>query len=133
LPYKRRPNGGYELVTRNASEVLEQLNKDGVKFVALQFTGLSGKFHQVLVPRRIIEEEMINEGLARLDGSSIKGFAEIQDSDLVLKPDPNTYAVVPWSREARRPLASYATYTGASAAGSSRGTPGTSRRGLRST
>jgi glutamine synthetase len=94
LPYKRRPDGGYEPVTRNASEVLEQLNKDSVKFVALQFTGLSGKFHEVLVPRRIIEEEMINEGLARLDESSIKGFAEIEDSDLVLKPDPNTYAVV---------------------------------------
>jgi len=102
LPYKKKPDGGYEPITRSTSEVLEQLDKDGVKFVALQFTGLSGKFHQTLVPRRVIEEERIDEGLVGLDGSSIRGFAEVQDSDLVLKPDPNTYAVVPWSSGSSR-------------------------------
>ncbi|HYZ51618.1 MAG TPA: glutamine synthetase beta-grasp domain-containing protein [Nitrososphaeraceae archaeon] len=37
-----------------------------------------------------------NIGLPKLDGSSIRGFTEIHESDLIIKPDPSTYAIVPW-------------------------------------
>ncbi|MEM4577089.1 MAG: type I glutamate--ammonia ligase [Candidatus Nezhaarchaeales archaeon] len=97
MPFKIRDDGSCEQVTRNVQEVLELLSSDNIKFVDLQFTGLTGKFYHVTVPRREINEEVFSEGLSKLDGSSIKGFAEVQDSDMLLKPDPNTYAVIPWS------------------------------------
>lgn len=99
LPFKVRDNRFCEQITRSVQEVLELLNSDGIKFVDLQFTGLTGKFYHVTVPKREINEEAFSEGLSKLDGSSIKGFAEVQDSDMLLKPDPNTYAVIPWSSE----------------------------------
>ena len=41
----------------------------------------------------------MKDGLPKLDGSSIVGFTTIDDSDLILKPDPNTYAIIPWLTE----------------------------------
>ncbi|MEM2315065.1 MAG: type I glutamate--ammonia ligase, partial [Candidatus Nezhaarchaeales archaeon] len=102
MPYRRKPDGSFEPITRSLSEILESLDKDEVSFLTFQFTGLNGRFHQVTVPRRVLEKEKINEGAAYFDGSSIKGFAEVQDSDMVLKPDLNTYAVIPWSNKGSR-------------------------------
>ncbi|MEM0217493.1 MAG: type I glutamate--ammonia ligase [Candidatus Nezhaarchaeales archaeon] len=102
MPYRRKPDGSFEPITRSPSEILESLDKDEVSFLAFQFTGLDGRFHQVTVPKRVLEKEKINEGVAYFDGSSIKGFAEVQDSDMVLKPDLNTYAVIPWSNKGSR-------------------------------
>ncbi|MEM4653046.1 MAG: type I glutamate--ammonia ligase [Candidatus Nezhaarchaeales archaeon] len=102
MPFRRKPDGSFEPIMRSPSEILELLDKDGVRFVSFQFTSLSGRFHQVTIPRRVIEKEKINEGVAYFDGSSIKGFAEVQDSDMLLKPDPNTYAVMPWSNKESR-------------------------------
>ena len=39
---------------------------------------------------------LMQDGLPKLDGSSIVGFTSIDDSDLILKPDPNSFAVIPW-------------------------------------
>jgi glutamine synthetase len=41
----------------------------------------------------------MKDGLPKLDGSSIVGFTSIDDSDLLLKPDPNTFAIIPWMTE----------------------------------
>ena len=41
----------------------------------------------------------MRDGLPKLDGSSIVGFTSIDDSDLLLKPDPNTFAIIPWMTE----------------------------------
>ena len=41
----------------------------------------------------------MRDGLLKLDGSSIIGFTSIDDSDLLLKPDPNTFAIIPWMTE----------------------------------
>jgi len=85
------------------------------------------------VPRRIIEEEMINEGLAGLDGSSIKGFVEIEDSDLVLKPDPQHVCCrVLVERELEDRSLHMRRILGLQP-WEARETTGTSRRGLRST
>jgi len=77
--------------------VLKQAEKDGIKFITLQFTDLLGVIKEVIVP---VEE--LGDALADgvwFDGSSIEGFARIQESDLFLKPDTATYAVVPWLTE----------------------------------
>ncbi|MHC4459093.1 MAG: glutamine synthetase family protein, partial [Planctomycetota bacterium] len=78
-------------------KVLEQVKKDDIKFITLQFTDLLGVIKEVV----ITEDDL--EGACRegvwFDGSSIEGFARIQESDLFLKPDTKTYAVVPWLTE----------------------------------
>ena len=77
--------------------VLEQVKKDDIKFVTLQFTDLLGVIKEVIIP---VEElaDAAHDGLW-FDGSSVEGFARIQESDLFLKPDMATYAVVPWLTE----------------------------------
>jgi len=79
------------------SEVLERLDKEGVRFIDLQLTDVLGKFHHVTVTREFLDEEAFEKGVPKLDGSSVKGFVEIHESDLVLKPDPSTFALIPWS------------------------------------
>ena len=78
-------------------KVLKQVEKEDIKFITLQFTDLLGVIKEIIIP----VEEL--EGASRdgvwFDGSSIEGFARIQESDLFLKPDMATYAVVPWLTE----------------------------------
>lgn len=80
-----------------AGKVLEQVKKDDIKFITLQFTDLLGVIKEVNIPVEKLEDAL-REGVW-FDGSSIEGFARIQESDLFLKPDAATYAVVPWLTE----------------------------------
>jgi len=77
--------------------VLEQAEKDEIKFVTLQFTDLLGVIKEVIIPVEKLQDAL-TDGVW-FDGSSIEGFARIQESDLFLKPDMTTYAVVPWLTE----------------------------------
>jgi glutamine synthetase len=78
-------------------KILDQAKKDDVKFVSLQFTDLVGVVKEVIIPVGQLEGALTNG--VWFDGSSIEGFARIQESDLFLKPDLKTYSVVPWLAE----------------------------------
>ncbi|MHC4618268.1 MAG: glutamine synthetase family protein [Planctomycetota bacterium] len=80
-----------------AKEVLEQAKKDEIKFITLQFTDLLGVIKEIIIPVQELEDAL-TDGVW-FDGSSIEGFARIQESDLFLKPDMATYALVPWLTE----------------------------------
>lgn len=83
----------------NEKEVLEKISQDKVKFVHLQFTDLHGMVKAVTIP-----VEKLNESFAKgtwFDGSSIEGFTRICESDMFLKPDPETYAVIPWENSGK--------------------------------
>ena len=90
-----------ELVRRNltVADVLERLSTERVKFVDLQFTDVPGRLRHVSIPVEMMSKEMFVEGVAKLDGSSVKGFVEINESDMLLVPDPSTYGVLPWTAE----------------------------------
>ena len=75
-------------------QVLERAKKDNVSFLNLQFTDILGSLKQVTAPIKTLPD-ILKSG-AWFDGSSIEGFARIHESDLYLKPDPDTYAVIPW-------------------------------------
>jgi len=77
-----------------AQKVLEQVKQDNIKFITLQFTDLLGVIKEVIMPVEELEDALADG--VWFDGSSIEGFARIQESDLFLKPDTTTYAVVPW-------------------------------------
>ncbi len=76
------------------NEIFERVEKDGVKFVNLQFTDLLGMVKSITLPARHLDNAFQNG--AWFDGSSVEGFARIHESDMYLKPDASTYAVIPW-------------------------------------
>ena len=98
MPYKF--NGGDpKRLTYTNEDVFEMLRKDGVRFIDMQFTSLPGRFHHTTISANTFTPDQMRDGLPKLDGSSIVGFASIEDSDLILKPDPSTYAIIPWLTE----------------------------------
>jgi glutamine synthetase len=83
-----------------ASDIFKKIADDEVKFICLQFTDVTGSVKSVDIPARRMES-VYEEGIW-FDGSSVEGFARIQESDMRLKPDNDTYAVLPWSEPERR-------------------------------
>jgi len=78
-------------------EVLTQLKKNKVRFLRLMFTDLMGSIKNVEVPESQFEKAV--DGEIMFDGSSIQGFTRIEESDMLLKPDLDTFCVFPWSDE----------------------------------
>jgi glutamine synthetase len=83
-----------------SKDVLKKIKEDGVKFVSLQFTDVTGTVKSVDMPIAGVEGAL--EDGVWFDGSSVEGFARIQESDMRLVLDPETYAVLPWSLQERR-------------------------------
>lgn len=78
-------------------ELLKRVKEDKVKFLSLQFTDVLGSVKSVDMPIRHLEG-VLEDG-AWFDGSSVEGFARIQESDMLLRIDADTYAVLPWSSD----------------------------------
>ncbi len=68
----------------------------------LFYTDVFGGYNQVDIPFSELNAEMFRSGVPKLDGSSVRGFREIFDSDMVLVPDPRTLATIPWNAESGR-------------------------------
>ena len=81
-------------------DLITRVQQDGVRFISLQFTDILGTIKSVTIPVGRLEEVM--ERGIWFDGSSVQGFARIQESDRVLVLDPTTYHVLPWSAPERR-------------------------------
>jgi glutamine synthetase len=90
------------LKTTGASkrELLELCKKQEVNFLRLQFTDILGVNKNVEVPESQFEKAL--EGDIMFDGSSIEGFVRIEESDMVLKPDLDTFRVLPYDDEGGR-------------------------------
>lgn len=84
----------------DSKDLLKRAKEDGVKFVSLQFTDVTGSVKSVDMPVSGLAGAL--EDGVWFDGSSVEGFARIQESDMRLVLDPDTYAVLPWSLEERR-------------------------------
>jgi glutamine synthetase len=83
-------------LTDTEAEVVEEIDDSDVEFVRLQFTDILGTVKNVSIPASQVEKAF-TEGIY-FDGSSIEGFVRIQESDMRLDPDPETFAVLPWRR-----------------------------------
>ena len=78
-----------------AAEILKACDKEGVRFLRLQFTDILGIIKNVEVPRSQFEKALAGE--IQFDGSSIEGFTRIEESDMGLVPDLDTFRIFPWS------------------------------------
>ncbi|HGJ64619.1 TPA: glutamine synthetase [bacterium] len=74
--------------------VLEMVKKHDVKFIRLWFTDILGFLKSFAITVEELEGAL-DEGMG-FDGSSIEGFARIDESDMVAMPDPNTFQLLPW-------------------------------------
>ncbi len=81
----------------DANEVLKQIKTGRIQFVELWFVDILGQLKTItVIPDEL--EKAFAEGVG-FDGSSIEGFARIFESDLILKPEPETYLILPWTKE----------------------------------
>lgn len=81
-----------------AQDILQVIQDQEVKFVDLRFTDTLGKEQHVSIPASVVDEDLFREG-KMFDGSSIAGWKGIQESDMVLMPEPTTAVMDPFSDE----------------------------------
>lgn len=82
----------------SAENVLNTIKENGVKFVDFRFTDTRGKQQHVSYPASMIEEDTFTDG-TMFDGSSISGWKGINESDMILMPDPSTATMDPFTDE----------------------------------
>ncbi|MFP7493993.1 type I glutamate--ammonia ligase [Terribacillus saccharophilus] len=78
-------------------DVIKTIKEENVKFIRLQFTDLLGTIKNVEIPLSQLDKALDNEMM--FDGSSIEGFVRIEESDMKLYPDLDTFVVFPWTSE----------------------------------
>ncbi|HSR53655.1 MAG TPA: type I glutamate--ammonia ligase [Acidobacteriota bacterium] len=86
-----------------SSEVLKICREESVRFLRLQFTDILGCNKNVEVPEGQFEKAL--DGQIMFDGSSIEGFSRIEESDMLLSPDPATFRIFPWEQMRRGKVA----------------------------
>jgi len=79
----------------DGKDILSKVKEDEVKFISFQFTDVNGVVKSVDGPVSRLAEAL-EDGIW-FDGSSVEGFARIQESDMRLVIDPDTYAILPWT------------------------------------
>lgn len=81
-------------------DVLRIAKEQNVEFVRLQFTDIFGTLKNVAITARQLEKALDNQCM--FDGSSIEGFVRIDESDMYLRPDLNSFTIFPWRPNAQR-------------------------------
>ncbi|MCU0267802.1 MAG: type I glutamate--ammonia ligase [Acidimicrobiales bacterium] len=85
------------MIERTPDEVLKMVKDEGCDFVDLRFSDLPGIMQHVTIPASVLGEGHFTEGHG-FDGSSVRGFQEIQESDMVLITDPDTVYIDPFMK-----------------------------------
>jgi glutamine synthetase len=75
-------------------DIMDMVEKQDVRFIRLQFTDIFGILKNVAITPGQLAKALDNDCM--FDGSSIEGFARIEESDMYLRPDLNTFVVFPW-------------------------------------
>jgi len=79
------------------TEILRVCDAENVRFLRLQFTDILGVIKNVEIPRSQFGKAL--DGEIQFDGSSIEGFTRIEESDMNLVPDLNSFAIYPWAHQ----------------------------------
>jgi glutamine synthetase len=79
-----------------AEDVLKTIKDEKVQMIDLRFTDLPGVWQHFSVPPSAVDADALDEGIG-FDGSSIRGFQEIQESDMLVVPDPTTAFLDPFT------------------------------------
>ena len=82
------------LPSTQIADILTRIEQEHIKFIDLQFTDVVGVVKNITIPAHELPEALKN-GIW-FDGSSVEGFVRIAESDMHLRPDLSTYAIIPW-------------------------------------
>ena len=80
-------------------EITKLVKDKDIGFVRLCFTDVLGFLKGFSITADELER-VLEEGMG-FDGSSVEGFARVEESDMVARPDPDTFSVIPWSAQDR--------------------------------
>src|SRR5918997_4330119 len=94
-PSKTREKQEVRLETASKQDVLQQASDNDVKFIRLWFTDILGVLKSFSITVSELEDAL--DGGMGFDGSSITGYQDIEESDMIALPDPSTFKVFPWS------------------------------------
>ena len=83
--------------TYTKEDIKKIIKEKNVEFIRLQFCDINGQVKNLAMPSSQIDKVLNNECM--LDGSSIKGFRNIETSDMFFYPDLNTFSILPWKRD----------------------------------
>lgn len=86
--------------TKTKNEVLDVVKERGILFIRLQFIDILGSPKNIVIPANRLEEAF-DDGIP-FDGSSIAGYATIEESDKIAKPDPHSFVILPEVVEKRK-------------------------------
>ena len=85
-------------MTMTPDDVLRMVREQSIRMVDFKFTDVPGTWQHFSIPSRALEQSLFSEGIG-FDGSSIRGFQEINESDMLLMPDPSSAILDPFTAE----------------------------------
>lgn len=77
-----------------AEDIIRKVKEENVRFIRLQFTDIFGSFKNIAITPCQLEKALNNQCM--FDGSSIEGFVRIEESDMYLYPDYDSFLIFPW-------------------------------------
>lgn len=90
------------MVEKNRDYVLKIAKDRDVKFISFWFTDVLGALKSFTITVDELEKGL-DEGFG-FDGSSIEGYARIEESDMIARPDPSTFVILPWNADDEAPV-----------------------------
>ncbi len=94
MEFQHRPMSGINYSDEDIKKLIKEHN---VQFIKLQFVDINGQVKNLAIPSEHIDRILNNDIM--LDGSSIKGFRNIETSDMFFYPDKNTFKIIPWQEK----------------------------------
>jgi len=79
----------------NVDQVLKTIADEDISFLNFWFVDIFGELHRLGMPSYAIDKQSFENGLEKLDASSIVGFKSVNNSDMILKPDPKSFRILP--------------------------------------
>jgi len=73
----------------DSKQVLQTIEDEKISFIDFWFVDIFGELHNVGMPSYAVDETSFVNGLEKLDASSIVGFKSVNNSDMILMPDPS--------------------------------------------
>lgn len=86
-----------------AEDVKRLIDERHVDFIRLQFVDITGRMKNIAITAEEVDKAL--EGQMMFDGSSIQGFVRIEESDMYLKPNPETFTIMPWFEQGEHTIA----------------------------
>lgn len=83
-------------------KAVELLKENAIRWVHSTFVDIRGLMQDVVIPAKQYTEGVAFTAGIGFDGSSIRGYKPIEESDMILRPDPETLAIIPWTHEAKQ-------------------------------